>query len=257
MLRVLDLFTEHAPSLSAEAISLKLKYSRPTGYRYVRELVAAGLLVRAPHGYALGPRIIEFDWLIRRHDPLLTASRAAVRELARRSGCGVTQMGLYGERIVTIHYEPGPEPLEIGFDRGRPMPLFRGAPSKAILAFLPRARLERLYRKHRGRNGGRGLPRFLEEMQAIRKAGYSISFGELDLGKVGLGAPLFRRDRSVAGSLCLVLTRKRYEAADHDRLVANLLDAAERISETLEPVDPEPRARRKISAPSTRNSVRP
>jgi DNA-binding IclR family transcriptional regulator len=166
-------------------------------------------------------------------------------------------MGIYGERIVTIHYEPGPEPLEIGFDRGRPMPLFLGAPSKAILAFLPRARLERLHRKHRGRGGARNLRRFLEEMQAIRKSGYAISFGELDLGKVGLGVPLFRRDRSVAGSLCLVLTRKRYEAADHHRLIDNLLESAERISGALEPVDPEPRARRKITAPSTRSSVRP
>ena len=77
MLKVLDLFTEEAPALTADEIIARLKYSRPTGYRYVRELVAAGLLVRAPHGYALGPRIIEFDRLIRRHDPLLTASRAS------------------------------------------------------------------------------------------------------------------------------------------------------------------------------------
>lgn len=253
MLKVLNLFTEEAPALSAEEIISRLDYSRPTGYRYVRELVAAGLLVRAPHGYALGPRIIELDWMIRRHDPLLTASREAVQQLARKTGCGVTQMGIYGDRIVTIHYEPGPEPLEIGFDRGRPMPLFRGAPSKAILAFLPRARLERLHRKH----SGRGFPRFIEEMQAIRKAGYAISFGELDVGKVGVGAPLFRRDRSVAGSLCLVLTRKRYQAADHHRLVENLLEAAAKISDALEPVMPEPRPRRRIADSSTRSSAQP
>ena len=183
MLAVLDLFTEKKPTRSAEEIASRQKYSRPTGYRYVRELVSAGLLVRAPGGYSLGPRIIEFDWLIRRHDPVLTASHRAVQELAKKAGCGVTQMGLYGERIVTIRYQPGPEPLEIGFDRGRPMPLFRGAPSKAILAFLPRARLERLHAKHHRR----GFPRFMEEMQAIRKAGYAESFGELDHGMVGIG----------------------------------------------------------------------
>jgi hypothetical protein len=54
-----------------------------------------------------------------------------------------------------------------------------------------------------------------------------------------------------------VLTRKRYEAAAHDRLVGNLLESAERISDALEPVDPEPRARRKITDPSTRSSIRP
>src|SRR4051794_25943336 len=160
MLAVLDLFQEHSPILSAEEMSARLKYTRPTGYRYVRELVNAGLLVRAPNGYALGPRIIELDWLIRTQDPVLTASREAVQELARKLGCDVTQMGLYGERIVTIHHEHGPQPLEIGFDRGRPMPLLRGAPSKAILAFLPRGRLERMYARHHSS----GFPKFFKEM---------------------------------------------------------------------------------------------
>lgn len=230
MLKVLDLFTEQSPALSADDIISKLKYSRPTGYRYVRELVAAGLLVRAPGGYALGPRIIELDWHIRTHDPMLTASRVAVRRLASQTGCGVTQMGIYGEHIVTIHYEPGPQPLEIGFDRGRPMPLFRGAPSRAIVAFLPRARLERLHRKHQVR----GFARFFEEMQAIRKTGYAISFGELDVGKVGIGAPVFR-ERSVAGSVCLVLTQAQYEAAEHGLLVEKLLESAAKISATQAP----------------------
>lgn len=257
MLAVLDLFTEEHAILSADEIAGRLKYTRPTGYRYVRELVGAGLLVRAPHGYALGPRIIELDWLIRTRDPLLTASRDAVRELSQRLGCDITQMGLYGDRIVTIHHERGPEPLEISFDRGRPMPLFRGAPSKAILAFLPRARLERLYGKHYRK----GFPKFFKEMQAIRKAGYAASFGELDPGKVGIGAPVFRRDRTVAGSLCLVLTQVRYETANTDLLIEKLLDSAARISEALEPVDAEPGARRKAAVKSAasphRSAVRP
>lgn len=253
MLAVLDLFTEESPTLTAEAIATRLRYTRPTGYRYVRELVSAGLLVRSTRGYALGPRIIELDWLVRTHDPVLTASENAVRDLSTQTGCGVTQMGLYGERIVTIRHEPGPEPLEIGFDRGRPMPLFRGAPAKAILAFLPRARLERLYARH----FQRGFPKFSREMQAIRKAGHAVSFGELDPGKVGIGAPVFRRDRSVAGSVCLVLTGARYETANRSLLVEKLLESAERISAALEPAALKQRLRRKISGLPIRSSARP
>lgn len=233
MLRVLDLFEEKTAVLGAEEIGDKLKYSRPTSYRYVRELVTSGLLVRAEGGYALGPRIIELDWLIRTQDPVLMASRQAVRELSADTGCDITQMGMYGERIVTIHHELGPQPLEIGYDRGRPMPLFRGAPSKAILAFMPRSRLERLHRKH---NRGRGFARFYEEMQAIRKAGYAVSHGELDVGKVGYGAPVFRGGRTVAGSVCIVLTKAQHEHADPDALIAKLLDCTARISDAIEPL---------------------
>ncbi len=251
MLSILDLFGARAPVLSAEEIIARRKYSRPTGYRYVRELVAAGLLVRAPGGYSLGPRIIELDWLIRRHDPVLTASREAVRELVSRTGCSVTQMGIYGDRIVTIHHEQGPEPLEISFDRGRPMPLFRGSPSRAIVAFLPRARMQRLFERHRTELSAelrkRGFAAFYEDIQAVRRAGYAVSVGELDPGKVGIAAPVFRRDRSVAGSVCLVLTRLRYDTANAALLVARLKDAAGRISDALEPVDAPAVPRRKIA----------
>jgi DNA-binding IclR family transcriptional regulator len=244
MLSILDLFGAEAPVLSADEIISGRKYSRPTGYRYVRELVAAGLLVRAPGGYSLGPRIIELDWLIRRHDPVLARSRPIVRELVARTACSVTQMGIYGDHIVTIHHEPGPEALEIGFDRGRPMPLFRGSPSRAIVAFLPRARVQRLFERHRGELAAeqrkRGFAAFWEQMQAVRKAGYAISEGELDAGKVGVAAPVFRPNHGVAGSLCLVMTSTRYETAKVDLLVARLLEAATAISAALQPLGAAP-----------------
>ncbi len=237
MLSILDLFGEASPLLTVDDIITRCNYSRPTGYRYVRELVSAGLLVRADGGYALGPRIIELDWLIRRHDPVLTRSREAVRALARRAACTVSQMGLYADRIVTIHLEQGPEPLVVGFDRGRPMPLFRGAPSRAITAFLPRPRLARLFDRHRDEltsaQRERGFDHFHDELQASRKAGYVISRGELDPGKVGIAAPVFRHDRTVAGSLCLVMTEARYETANAEALVQRLLDATAAITAVL------------------------
>jgi DNA-binding IclR family transcriptional regulator len=261
MLGILDLFGAEAPVLGADAIIARRKLSRPTGYRYVRELVAAGLLVRAPGGYSLGPRIIELDWLIRRHDPVLARSREFVRALVDGTGCGVTQMGMYGDHIVTIHHEPGPEALAIGFDRGRPMPLFRGSPSRAIVAFLPRARLQRLFERHRAEltaeQRKRGFAAFYEQMQAVRKAGYAISVGELDADKVGIAAPVFHAAGGVAGSVCLVMTRARYETANVELLVARLRQAAAGISRALEPLAAEAAPRRRISASPIRKTARP
>lgn len=258
MLAVLDLFGEEAPKLSADEITARLGYSRPTGYRYVRELVSAGLLVRTPQGYSLGPRIIELDWHIRRADPVLAVSRPVAQALAAQTGCNVTQMGIYGDRIVTVDHEGGPERLAINFDRGRPMPLFRGAPSRAILAFLPRARLKRLYARHGGELPPEvrhaGFERFCERMQEVRRAGYAVSVGELDVDKVGLAAPLWS-DRQVSGSICLVLTRPRYDTANQALLAELLIEAAQRISHALEPAANGARTRRRIG-PSPRTDIR-
>lgn len=237
MLAILDLFGEGTSALSAEDIVARLGYSRPTGYRYVRELVSAGLLVRASGVYSLGPRIIELDWHIRQSDPVLAASRDAVRDLAGRSGCSVTQMGMYGDRIVTVHHEPGAEPLAISYDRGCPMPLFRGAPSRAILAWLPRARLERLYERHAeelpAELRGRGFAALVDDMQAVRRAGHATSVGELDPDRVGMAVPVFRGERQVSGSLCLVLSTVRYQTANRELLVEMLGESAARISRAL------------------------
>lgn len=237
MLAILDLFTDTVPVMSADDIAATLGYSRPTGFRYVRELVATGLLVRMPDGCSLGPRIIELDWHIRRFDRVLAASRPIVAELARQTECNVTQMWMYGERIVTIAHESPGEPLAIGFDRGRPMPLFRGAPSRAIIAYLPRARLERLYDRHRDEispaQRRQGFAKLYERLQQVRRAGIAVSLGELDPDKVGIAAPL-RLGGTVSGSLCLVLTATRYATSNQTLLAEMLIEFAGRIDLALE-----------------------
>lgn len=241
MLAILDLFGIAQPALTAEEIVARLSISRPTGYRYVRELVNVGLLVRAPGGYALGPRIIELDWQIRQRDPVLEAAAGPVRVLSERSGCDVTLMGKYGDRIVTIHHERGIEPQTIGFDRGRRMPLFRGAPSKAMLAFMPRSRLKRLWERNPGEQAvavpAGGFEAFASELAAIRRTGHAVSLGELDQDKVGVAAPLFRLGagpaREVSGAVCLVVPRLRYETSNATRLAGYLQEAAQAISLAL------------------------
>ena len=237
MLAILDLFTATVAMLTAEDIAARLDYSRPTAYRYVRVLVTAGLLVRMPQGYSLGPRIIELDWHIRRFDPVLAVSRPIIASLARSTGCDVTQMAMYGERIVTIDHEVGTEPRAIGFGRGRPVPLFRGAPSRAIIAFLPRARLKRLYERHLAELSPelrqRGFIGLYDLMQQVRRTGYAVSIGELEPENVGIAAPL-RVGAMVSGSLCLVLTTVRYLTANQELLAAMVVDAARRIETALD-----------------------
>ena len=73
MLAVLKLIQPYRPTVDIAQICLQLGYAPATAYRYVRELADVGLLVRLPGGYALGPRIIELDLLIRETDQRDTA----------------------------------------------------------------------------------------------------------------------------------------------------------------------------------------
>jgi DNA-binding IclR family transcriptional regulator len=102
------------------------------------------------------------------------------------------------------------------------MPLYRGATSKIILAHLPTRALKTLFAHHEREIAavglGPGWPEFRRALLTIRRAGVSISRGELDPGRVGLAVPIFDAGRSVLGSLSLVLTAARADDATLARL---------------------------------------
>lgn len=238
MLAVLDLFTGEEPVWTAEDLIARLGYSRPTGYRYVRELVAAGLLLRLTGGaYHLGPRIIELDRQIRATDPVLNAGEPIMKALAEQTGCHVLLASIYGERVLNVHHEPGLERLTLVFVRGVPMPLVRGATSKAILAYLPRARLKRVYENHAAAIAsaqlGRSWEEFRRALAAIRRQGYSYTGGELDPPNVGIAAPVFAADGEVFGSLSFVTLDRRWALLDQAQVVGILLDGARRITQAV------------------------
>jgi DNA-binding IclR family transcriptional regulator len=234
-LSILSLFGPDRSTLSAEAITESLGFSRPTGYRYLRELVASGLLVRlAPGAYALGPRIIELDWQIRQSDPLLRAGLPVIQDLSAETGFEVNLIGRYGDHIVTTHQQHGLERLPLSFGRGRPMPLFRGAGSKIIVAHFPRARSRRLYELHREdarqANLGSNWESVRQALATIRKQGFAVSYGELDPGYVGVAAPVFAADGDVLGSVIAALSRSRLAVTDVDRLTGRIRAAGHSIS---------------------------
>lgn len=238
MLAVLDLFTAAQPVWTAEDIIARLGTSRPTGYRYVRELVAAGLLMRLTGGlYHLGPRIIELDYQIRATDPVLAAGQPIMKALADRTGCHVLLSNIYGEQVLNVHHEPGIEPLRIKFARGVPLPLFRGSTSKAILAFLPRSRLKRIYDRHAVEIAqsalGRTWDEFRQSLAAIRRAGVAYSSGELDPPNVGNAAPVFGPDGEVLGSLTFVTLDKRWALLDREQVIALLRAGAQEITAAI------------------------
>jgi DNA-binding IclR family transcriptional regulator len=231
MLAVLELFTEAAPAWTAEAIEAKLGYTRPTAYRYVRELAAAGLLRRGPGGtYWLGTRVIELDYQIRLTDPLLLAGAAPMRALADATGCDAVLGSIYGDRVFTVHQEHGHEGISATYGRGRSMPLFRGMLSKTLLASVPRAQLRRIHAAHEAEASGLDFAKdwdtLLANLKAIRSAGHCVSHGELDPGLVGVAVPLLEREHEIHAALGLIITRQRYATVDLARLLAMLEDSS-------------------------------
>jgi len=256
LLSILELFSEGRPFLSAEEVAAELDCSIPTAYRYVRELVDAGLLVRFSGGeYGLGPRIIKLDYHLRMSDPLLAVGQPIMRELCEHSGLDVVMSRWYGDELVDTHRETHDAALDLRYGRGRPRPLFLGAAAKAILSSFPKAKLALLFDQYADDIAHSGLGATLEEFRAsllrIRRAGFYLSRDELEDGVSALGSPLFTDDSGEAvGALALIVPTQRLEFANLDRLVESLREAATRTSQRTRTVI-EDRATRGTASPHT------
>ena len=238
-LAVLDLFGAESPALGADAICAMLGCSVPTGYRYIRELVSAGLLRRLPRAlYGLGPRIVLLDYIMRRTDPLLAAAQPVMRALADRSGCDCVLSALYDMQIIDTHRETATAPLALAYGRGRPRPLFLGAAPKVILASQPLAFLRRLHgllaTEIQQAGLGGDFAAFRAEMTAIRKCGFHISRGELEAELSAVAAPIPVHDPDLPAAIALVTTSARFDVLNHDALIAMVRQAAAEIADQLE-----------------------
>jgi DNA-binding IclR family transcriptional regulator len=237
---ILGLFTQDRPVWQPDEINGALGYTRPTGYRYVKELVEAGMLQKVSAGhYALGGRIIELDYQLRQTDPVLLASAPPMLVAARRSGYDLVLSVLYaGPRVIDIHRANGADHLVLTYGRGRPRPMFRSGAPKVLMAWLERGPLVKIHAQHAeeiAANGmGRDWAEFRNYLKNIRRRGYYRSLGELQPGVGAMAVPVLNADGDCVGALAIVGSGARIATETDARLLKWLHAATDDIQVRLQ-----------------------
>ncbi len=216
MLAILDAFSVDRHIWTVDALASHFGYTQPSTYRYIRELCDAGLIVRMPGGkYAIGARVVELDSLIAETDPLTRVFSPMMENFSKILGCTTLLSNAYGEHLINIKHFGGNEFLDLTFLRGRRLPWFRGATSTAILAFLPRARVRKLFDLYYdGEKSKENWKKLLTKLNQIADRGFSVSQGELQENAVGVGCPIMVNGE-VLGSVTLVFSKTHAAFLDH------------------------------------------
>jgi DNA-binding IclR family transcriptional regulator len=212
LLNVLALFTMATPQWTVEAASAELGITVSTTYRYFKSLVKAGLVIAySPGRYVLGPAIIQYDRQMRLLDPLITAGGPVMDKLAESLPPQTVLLlcRLYQADVMCVHQVFLQRPdFAVSYERGRPMPLYRGSASKVILANLPARIVKAQQASHAADMEEAGLGDSWEAVRQtlkdIRAAGVFASQGDLDRARDCIAAPIFSPDRQVIGSLSTV-----------------------------------------------------
>ena len=238
MLYILELFSETEPVWSTAAIIEALETSRSTGYRYIKTLHDAGLLTAVRNGYyGLGPRIIEMDLQLRQTDPLLLASHGVLEDLVDKIGHSALLCTAYGDSVLCIGEYRAPRSPANRFSRGQRRPLYQGAVSKVILAYLPHHRLKAIYPRQRKEMENAGLgstwSAFRAALGKIKKDGYIVTMGEFTPGVYGVAAPVLTDQKTSLGSVGVAWDEHARRDVEVEQAVLAVKQAATTISERM------------------------
>ena len=186
ILTVLDLFSVSRPIINVDLISEELGLSKPTSYRYLKELVSAELLQRlsgTSGDYTLGSKIAVLDYISRTTDPLVQISIPFMQQIVERTEFSCLLTHLNHNSCIDLHHELFKDITLLSYGRGCPRPVFIGSSPKAMISNLPKQSILDYYRRFSTELDEVGFAQneeqFLLKMKQIKKQGYYFSNGEL------------------------------------------------------------------------------
>lgn len=218
--------------------------------RIVTTLARQAFLVRDPvtAKYRVGIKVWELG-----HGAL---GRLDVRELARpvmealntatRETVHLTVL-TEGERMVFLEKLDSTRAVRPNVVLGAPHPAYCTANGKAMLAFLPKALVDRLLRGRLRQYTDATIaskPDLLAHLETVRRLGYAVNRGEYRADVSGIAAPILDRDGAAVAALGISVPSNRMNAALVADLAPRLVRGARQVSQALGHVERRPESAR-------------
>lgn len=136
-------------------------------------------------------------------------------------------------RQMLIHQSESKQELKWSLIPGKIYPINAGASGKILLAFMSPEQYEKA-KPYFGKVTERSPSEqeLLEELERIRKDGYSVSRGEFSIGEMGIAVPIMKSGKILA-SLSIYGPESRINEKDFNWIIHRLNYTAEMISRYL------------------------
>jgi DNA-binding IclR family transcriptional regulator len=233
-MEVLNLFLQHAKLSLNDMVELS-GMPKTSIHRMAGSLEEMGLLQKNADGsYSLGLTFLQFGQLVaERLDirqialPVMKTLRDQVDEavnLIIRDG----DQAMYIEKLDTLH------PVRLYTKIGRRSPLYAGACSRIILAYLDEQEREQYINAITLVPYASGTitdkQRLREVLAEARKNGYTVSYSELEENTASVAAPIFDHHGRICAGLSIAGPDVRFGDERLPELIHVLQEAVKRIS---------------------------
>jgi DNA-binding IclR family transcriptional regulator len=216
------------------ALADRVGRSKSTVHNHLQTLERHGYVVRDDGRYRLGLKFLDHGGHARARTPSAHLIRPKIRDIAESTEeiCQfvVEQAGTG----IVLFQERGDDAVETQTRIGTSVPLNGIAGGKALLAYLPAERVDRILSE-------RGLPalteatitdreELLDRLDDVRDRGYAINASEHIRGMRAISVPIRTTEGDLLGAVSVAGPSYRLEETDHRRsIVDNLLSVANEL----------------------------
>ncbi|WP_256840338.1 IclR family transcriptional regulator [Ornithinimicrobium faecis] len=240
VVNVLRALTLQSGPVTVRDLAAKTNIPKSTVHRIITELeVIDAVETRGTEGYVLSldsyilaAKLLtktNTSTLLRAELERLTSATGEAAYLGTRTAGGDTM-------AFVIGVSAGSQKLQYEVPLGEPAPLYLGASGKAILAWLDQTTIRRMAGQAHAAGALSDGSALEEELETIRRAGYSISRAEKIEGAVGIAAPVFvvkRGELSVFGDVVVTLPNIRTSEEKEAEIATQVVETADRVSAVL------------------------
>lgn len=218
---------------------------KSSAQRFTHTLEKLGYLEKCPktRRYALGKKTLGLAFNYLGSNPLVEAATPALVELKRHCGERVSLSLFDGTSIIyAIRQQNKREYLSSSLI-GRRLPTFCSAGGRAALSCLPRQEaVEIIANSDRTPVTSQSITdpaKILAKVDEARVKGYAPIFGEINLGEVGLAAPVLGAGRRPIAAVHIVGLMSDWDGAEFERRFApQAMETAQSLSRQTSAIAP-------------------
>jgi DNA-binding IclR family transcriptional regulator len=228
---ILRLFLQDRAAWNLAEVTAAVALPKPTVHRLLGRLCAHEALRKAADGtYTLGPFALALGASALGRNRLRQLGQPVLRRLAAETGESALMFALAPTRDAAVCVEQieSSHGLRLVSDVGARLPLYAGASSRVMLAFMPDEEIAAALAALPKARGTAPLSRreIERQIQLTRRQGYAQSFEETSPGACGIAAPLLTAGDVVVGCLTIAGPTTRLTRARLAELAPGLVAAA-------------------------------
>lgn len=237
-MRILRLFSLERPEWGVTEIANSLSLSKSSVSRLIGDLVAEGFLEKSPTSakYRLGLSLLCLSGVITSFLEIHREAICTLKELVEMLEETAHISVLEDSNIVYLHKVECKHPVRLLSHIGRKNPAFCTSSGKVLLAFQPEKSFEKAMEAGLPKMGPNSITdpvKLYEDLQNVRRQGYSVCIDEMHEDVVSIGAPVKDYTGRVVASVSVVGPRQRIGEEKIPHFVSAVVQAGKEISARL------------------------